>query len=103
MDYEQMEAEKKSLDSEMARITDSLTVLREMEKKNQDTAQARQTFRAMLHEICEADHLTASVADRLIDKVYIFHGHRIEIVYAMQNVWGQAGFCVSETQNGEKK
>ncbi len=103
MDFERMEAEKKTLDSEMARITDYLTVLREMKKKNQDTAQARQTFRSMLHEICEADHLTASVADRLIDKVYIFHDKRIEIQYAMQDVWSQADFCVSETQNVEKK
>ena len=98
MDFEQMDAEKKALDSELTRVTDSLTVLREMEKKNQDAAQAKQAFRAMLQEICEGDHLTASVADKLIDKVYIFHDKKIEIKYAMQDVWNQAGFCVNETQ-----
>ena len=98
MYFEQMDAEKKTLDSELTRVTDSLTVLREMEKKRQDAAQAKQTFRAMLQEICEADQLTPSVADKLIDKVYIFHGKKIEIKYTMQDVWNQAGFCVNETQ-----
>ena len=96
IDYERMKEKKESLDSEMAQVTDYLTVLREMEKKNQDAAQARQTFRALLQEICEADRLTASVADKMIDKVYIFHDHRIKIVYAIQDVLSQAGFCVSE-------
>ena len=102
MDFEQMGAEKKRLDSEMASVTDSLTVLREMEKKHQDAAQAKRTFRDMLQEICEADQLTPSVADRLIDKVYIFHDKRIEIKFAMQDVWTHAGFCVNETQLSEK-
>ena len=90
------------LDSEIESVTDSLAVLREMEKKNQDAAQAKRTFRDMLQEICEADQLTPSVADRLIDKVYIFHDKRIEIKYAMQDVWTHAGFCVNETQISEK-
>lgn len=102
MDFEQMGAEKKKLDSEMASVTDSLTVLREMEKKHQDAAQVKRTFRDMLQEICEADQLTPSVADRLIDKVYIFHDKRIEIKFAMQDVWTHAGFCVNETQISEK-
>ena len=102
MDFEQMGAEKKKLDSEIESVTDSLAVLREMEKKNQDATQAKRTFRDMLHEICEADQLTPSVADRLIDKVYIFHDKRIEIKYATQDVWTHAGFCVNETQISEK-
>ena len=102
MDFEQMGAEKKRLDSEMASVTDSLTVLQEMEKKHQDAAQVKRTFRDMLQEICEADQLTPSVADRLIDKVYIFHDKRIEIKFAMQDVWTHAGFCVNETQISEK-
>ena len=102
MDFEQMGAEKKRLDSEMASVTDSLPVLREMEKKHQDAAQVKRTFRDMLQEICEADQLTPSVADRLIDKVYIFHDKRIEIKFAMQDVWTHAGFCVNETQISEK-
>ena len=91
------------LDSEIESVTDSLIVLREMEKKNQDAAQAKRTFRDMLQEICEADQLTPSVADRLIDKVYIFHDKRIEIKYAMQDVWAHVGFCVNETQFTDKK
>lgn len=97
MDYEQMEAEKKSLDIELTQVTDSLTVLREMEKKHQGDAEVKQTFQAMLQEIREADHLTSTVADRLIDKVYIFHDKRIEIRYKMQDIFGPS-LCASRTQ-----
>ena len=97
MDYEQMEAEKKSLDNELALVTDSLTVLREMEKKHQGDAQVKQTFQAMLQEISEADHLTSTVTNRLIDKVYIFHDKRIEIRYKMQDFFGP-NLCANRTQ-----
>ena len=56
----------------------------------------------MLQEICEADQLTPSVADRLIDKVYIFQDKRIKIKYAMKDVWSHADFCVNKTQFSEK-
>ena len=85
MEYDQMEAEKKKLDAELTQVTDSLTVLRETEKKHYDAVQVKQSFQTMLQEISEADQLPPSVADRLIDKIYIFHDQRIEIEYAMQD------------------
>ena len=50
----------------------------------------------MLRGICEVHQLTASMEDRLIDKIYIFHDKK-EIKCAMQNVYPHTGYCVNET------
>ena len=60
------------------------------------TAQAKQAQehraeqiqrQAIIQEIAKADGLNASIADTLIEKVYVFPDKRIEIVYKIKDIF----------------
>lgn len=54
----------------------------------QSDYEAKLKQREIVQEVGNADTLTQALIDRLISKVYIFPGDRIEIAYEMQDVFG---------------
>ena len=54
----------------------------------QSDYEAKLKQREIVQEVGNAGTLTQALIDRLISKVYIFPGDRIEIAYEMQDVFG---------------
>ena len=62
----------------------------------QSDYEARLKQREIVQEVGSTDTLTQALIDRLISKVYIFPGDRIEIEYVTQDVFG-----VKETEESD--
>lgn len=69
-------------------------------KQAQADYEAKVKRREIIKEVSGADSLTQSLIDALIDKVYVFPGNRIEIVYKMQDVFNIPGNGGTDNESG---
>ena len=79
--------QKARYDAELVRVKNVCTMAAAQTKQAQADYEAKVKRREIIREVSGADSLTQSLIDALIDKVYVFPGNRIEIVYKMQDVF----------------
>ena len=87
--------EKQSCDNELQQIHNTMCMIA---ARQQEAQEYRETD-AIRNEVMSAESLTQAMAEKVIKKVTVFHDHRIEIEYAVQDFL-KGGNSVSERAGG---
>ena len=96
IDLETYREQKAVYDAELVQAKNVYAAISAQTKQIQSDYEARLKQREIVQEVGNADTLTQALIDRLISKVYIFPGDRIEIEYVMKDVFG-----VKETEESD--
>ena len=96
IDLETYREQKAVYDAELVQAKNVHAAITAQTKQIQSDYEERLKQREIVQEVGNADTLTQALIDRLISKVFIFPGDRIEIAYQMQDVFG-----VKETEESD--
>lgn len=88
IDLETYRELKAVYDAELVQAKNVHAAITAQTKQIQSDYEARLKQREIVQEVGNADTLTQALIDRLISKVYIFPGDRIEIEYVTQDFLG---------------
>ena len=83
-------SQKATVDRELERLRELHTALKVRTSQIQIDAKTQSARTKLAQEVVETGKLTAELVDSLIDKVYIYPGNRVEILWNMQD------FCLGE-------
>lgn len=100
IDLDTYKERKAGYDAELVRVKNVCTMAAAQTKQVQADYEAKVKRREIIREVSGADSLTQSLIDALIDKVYVFPGNRIEIVYKMQDVFNIPGNGGTDNESG---
>lgn len=92
LDQDAYMTEKQSCDDELQQIQSTMRMIEQEAQENLATE-------AIRNEVMSAESLTQAIAEKVIKKVTVFHDHRIEIEYAVQDFL-KGGNSVSERAGG---
>lgn len=95
LDQDAYMTEKQSYDNELQQIHNTICMIA---ARQQEAQEYRETD-AIRNEVMSAESLTQTIAEKVIKKVTVFHDHRIEIEYAVQDFL-KGGNSVSERAGG---
>ena len=95
LDQDAYMTEKQSCDNEMQQIQNTMHMI----AARQQEAQENMETEAIRNEVMSAESLTQAMAEKVIKKVTVFHDHRIEIEYAVQDFL-KGGNSASEGSGG---
>ena len=95
LDQDAYLTEKQSCDNELQQIQNTMRMI----AVRQQEAQENMETEAIRNEVMSAESLTQAMAEKVIKKVTVFHDHRIEIEYAVQDFL-KGGNSVSERAGG---
>jgi len=84
---EEYKARKAEFDQELDRLRAIHAKLKDQTERMQMGEQTKNAREKLAQEVSGADGLTAELADTLIDRVYVYPGGKIEVV------WSAADFC----------
>ena len=87
INIEEYRAQKEVLDVSLKKTKSAHAALTAQAKQVQEERTERIQRQAIIQEITKADGLNASIADTLIEKVYVFPDRRIEIVYKIKDIF----------------
>lgn len=87
VDLDTYRADRVVCDELLLKIKNARAVLSAQVKRKQEVWEQQQTRQRVMQELSRADRLTDSLAELLIDKVYVFSDSRIEIAYKMQDIF----------------
>lgn len=85
---EQYRSQKAVYDAELVQAKNVHAAITAQTKQIQSDYEARLKQREIVQEVGSTDVLTQSLIDRLINRVYVFPGDRIEIEYVTQDFLG---------------
>lgn len=88
IDLESYRSQKAVYDAELVQAKNVHATITAQTKRIQSDYEAKLKQREIVQGVDNADVLTQSLIDRLISKVYVFPGDRIEIEYVMQDFLG---------------
>ena len=95
LDQDAYMTKKESCDNELQQIQNTMRMI----AARQQEAQENMETEAIRHEVMSAKSLTQAIAEKVIKKVTVFHDHRIEIEYAVQDFL-KGGNSASERPGG---
>jgi len=87
---EEYKAQKAVIDNEHNRLKQLRSALSEQMAQLQMDAKAKYARTKLAHDITAAERLTDSLADSLLERIYVYPGNRVEIVWKMKD------FCMEE-------
>lgn len=87
VDLDTYKVDRAVCDELLQKIKNARAVLMAQAKQTQEAWEQQQTRQRVIQELSCADKLTDSLAELLIDKVYVFSDNRIEVVYKMQDIF----------------
>lgn len=87
INVEEYRTQKEVLDVSLTKAKSAHAVVTAQAKQAQDQRAEQVQRQAIIQEITKADGLNASIADTLIEKVYVFPDKRIEIVYKIKDIF----------------
>lgn len=87
-DLETYRSQKAVYDAELVQAKNVHAAITAQTKQIQSDYEARLKQREIVQEVGSTDVLTQSLIDRLINRVYVFPGDRIEIEYVTQDFLG---------------
>lgn len=88
IDLETYRTEKEKYDAELVKAKNVHATIAAQTKQIQSDYEARLRNREIVQELGSADTLTQELIDRLVKKIYLFPGDRIEIEYITQDLFG---------------
>lgn len=88
IDLETYRSQKAVYDAELVQAKNVHAAITAQTKQIQSDYEARLKQREIVQEVGSTDVLTQSLIDRLINRVYVFPGDRIEIEYVTQDFLG---------------
>lgn len=88
IDLETYREQKMEYDAELVQAKNVHAAIVAQTKQIQSDYEARLKQCEIVQEVSSADTLTQVLVDRLISKVYLFPGDRIEIEYVSQDFFG---------------
>ena len=87
---EDYKTQKAAFDSELDRLREIHSRLKIQTSQMQVEEKEKSVRTKLAREVSGAEGLTAGLADALIDRVYVYPGNRVEIV------WKVKDFCMEE-------
>lgn len=88
IDLETYRVRKEKYDAELVKAKNVHAAITAQTKQIQSDYEARLKQREIAQELGSADTLTQALIDRLVKRIYIFPGDRIEIEYVSQDFLG---------------
>lgn len=88
IDLETYRTEKEKYDAELVKAKNVHATIAAQTKQIRSDYEARLRQREIVQELGSADTLTQELIDRLVKKIYLFPGDRIEIEYITQDLFG---------------
>ena len=82
------ETQKAAIDNELDRLREIHSKLKMQTSRMQMGEKAKSAKIELAREVVEASGLTAGLADMLVDRVYVYPGSQVEVVWKMRD------FCV---------
>ena len=79
------ETQKAAIDNELDRLREIHSKLKMQTSRMQLDEKEKSARTDLAREVVEASGLTAGLADMLIDRVYVYPGNRVEIVWKMKD------------------
>lgn len=83
-------SQKATIDREQERLRELHTALKARTSQMQIDDKRKSARTKLAREVVETGKLTAGLVDSLIDKVYVYPGNQVEILWKMQD------FCLGE-------
>lgn len=81
IELDEYKSQKAECDAKLAQIKNTCAAVTAQAKQAQELREEQIKQKQIIQEISQADGLTASLVDLLIEKVYVFPGKHIEIAY----------------------
>ena len=85
---EEYKRQKAAVDRELDRLREIQSALKAQTAQMQSDEKVRSTRTKLAQEVVGASGLTAELVDVLIDRVYVYQGSQVEIVWKMKD------FCI---------
>ena len=79
------ETQKAAIDNELDRLREIHSKLKMQTSRMQMDEKEKSARTELAQEVVEVSGLTAGLADTLIDRVYVYPGSQVEIVWKMKN------------------
>jgi len=86
---DEYKSQKAECDAKLVQIKNTCAAVTAQAKQAQEQREEQIKQKQIIREISQADGLTASLVDLLIEKVYVFPGKRIEIAYKVSEIKNQ--------------
>jgi len=86
---DEYKSHKAECDAKLVQIKNTCAAVTAQAKQAQEQREEQIKQKQIIREISQADGLTASLVDLLIEKVYVFPGKRIEIAYKVSEIKNQ--------------
>ena len=90
INLEEYKAQKAEVESKLVRLKRLHTTICEQNAQRQMASETKSVRRTLAQEITSANGLDPALVDALIDRVYVFPGNQVEIV------WKVKDFCIEE-------
>ncbi len=87
IDAATFQAEKVLCDGKLQKVKNAYVVLTAQAKENKESQAKQSLAQQAIQEIRDENILSPSIVDRLIEKVNVFPGNRIEIEYKVQDLF----------------
>ena len=84
------ETQKAAIDNELDRLREIHSKLKMQTSRMQMDEKEKSARTELAREVVGADGLTTGLADTLIDRVYVYPGNQVEIVWKMKD------FCMED-------
>lgn len=87
IDAATFQSEKAICDGKLQKAKNAYAVLTAQAKVNKESQDKQSLARQAIQEICDENILSPSMVDRLIGKVNVFPGNRIDILYKIHDMF----------------
>ncbi len=87
IELEEYKDQKALIDRELNRLKQCCSALRMQMEQYKRNNESQTEQKELAEDISRANGLTAGLVDRLIDKVYIYPGNRVEIIWKVKNFY----------------
>ena len=87
IDLEQYKGQKSLIDLELNRLKQCSSTLQSQMEQQERSNKSRTEHKKLAEDISGAGKLTAAFVDQLIDKVYVYPGNRIELIWKIKDFY----------------
>ena len=87
IDLDTYKAQKETLDAQLLKVKNAYAALSAKAKQEREAKEKQAQRKSITKELTAATGLTSPLTDLLIDKVRVYPGSRIEVVYKVQDLF----------------
>lgn len=91
IDSESYTQQTTTIDSEIKRLTASYKALLRLDDKKQKDNEEQSGICHIAQAVSDADSLTSALADMMIEKVFVYPGNRLDVIWKVASFFGETG------------